>query len=174
MHKTILSTLIATQIIAASPVMASGSGDKYQDAQVGLTYQVWKPTTTANIKLTSFKLLTCGTAKEPWLAAIYGKNKPQIQILETDATVQCSNPGLGVQVATATINGVKAKIVAFCDPANAKQWKNCNTANIGKYGGYAMWNTKPTKNLKATSIEVLTNGLTYSQLLITSRGLHLL
>ena len=174
MRKTILSILIATQIIAASPVMASGSGDKYQDAQIGLTYQVWKPTTTANIKLTSFKLLTCGTAKEPWLAAIYGKNKPQIQILETDATVQCSNPGLGVQVATATVNGVKAKIVAFCDPANAKQWKNCNTADIGKYGGYAMWNTKPTKNLKATSIEVLTNGLTYSQLLITSRGLHLL
>jgi len=176
MRKNLLSVLlpliaIAT-LIAPAPAQAMGSGNQYQDAQTGLSYQIWQPGkgSTKDLTLRSFKLLSCGAKNEQWLAAIYGETR-SIQFLETDAAVKCSNPGLGKQVATASINGQIAKIVAFCDPANAKQWKSCSTADIHNYGGYAMWNTKPTKLLHGTSIEVLISGLTYADLLRISRAM---
>jgi hypothetical protein len=158
--------------MAPAPAQAMGSGNQYQDAQTGLSYQIWQPGkgSTKDLTLRSFKLLSCGAKNEQWLAAIYGETR-SIQFLETDAAVKCSNPGLGKQVATASINGQIAKIVAFCDPANAKQWKSCSTADIHNYGGYAMWNTKPTKLLHGTSIEVLISGLTYADLLRISRAM---
>ncbi len=172
MRRFLITVLIASQALLLAPsALAMGSGDKFLDAQVGLTYQIWKPTTTNKISIGSFRLLSCGAGNEQWLAAIYGKNKPQIQILENMASTPCSNPGLGVQVATISISGFKAKIVAFCDPANAKQWKNCSTSDIGRYGGFAQWNTKASKTLKATTIEVLTNGLTYAQLVTVAKGM---
>ena len=166
-----LTSLLALALLtSASPAMAAASGNPYVDAQVGLSYQVLQPGTTGDLLLRSFKLLTCGTSKDKWLAAIYGEDR-SIQFLETDAALKCSNPGLGVKVATATINGAKATIVAFCDPANAKQWKNCKTSDIHNYGGYAMWNTKATKLLHATTVEVLVSGLTYADLLKISRAM---
>ncbi len=166
-----LTSLLALALLTStSPAMAAGSSNPYLDAQAGLSYQVWQPATTGDLLLRSFKLLTCGTNKDKWLAAIYGEDR-SIQFLETDAAVKCSNPGLGVKVATATINGAKATIVAFCDPANAKQWKNCKTSDIHNYGGYAMWNTKATKLLHATTVEVLVSGLAYADLLKISRAM---
>ncbi len=166
----LLSILLVGLVSSQESASAMGSGNKYVDAQTGLSYQILQPTFTQDLTLRSFKLLTCGAKTEQWLAAIYGEQR-SVQFLETDASVQCSNPGLGVKVATATINGSKATIVAFCDPANAKQWKNCKSADISNYGGYAMWKTKATKLLHATSVEVLVSGVTYSNLLKMARGL---
>lgn len=171
----ITATALALSIILFATTMvdgaaAMGSGNKYVDAQTGLSYQIFQPSFTQDLTLRSFKLLSCGPTGEQWLAAIYGEQR-SVQFLETDAAVQCSNPGLGVKVATATINGSRATIVAFCDPANAKQWKNCKTSDISNYGGYAMWKTKPTKLLHGTSVEVLVSGVTYSNLLKMARGL---
>ncbi len=176
MRKIMLGALIPALALAAiltpSHAMAMGSGNKYQDAQTGLSYLIWQPGTgsTKDLTLKSFNLLSCGAKNEQWLAAIYGETR-SIQFLETDAAVKCSNPGLGKTVATVSINGLSAKVVAFCDPANAKQWKSCSTSDIHNYGGYAMWNTKATKLLHATSIEVLVSGLTYSDLLRISRAM---
>ena len=164
--------LITTSLLTPHSALAMGSGNQYQDAQTGLSYQIWQPGvgSTKDLTLTSFKLLSCGAKKAQWLAAIYGETR-SIQFLETDAAVKCSNPGLGKTVATVSINGLSAKVVAFCDPANAKQWKSCSTSDIHNYGGYAMWNTKATKTLHATSIEVLISGLTYADLLRISRAM---
>jgi len=175
-----VSSLVAVAFLASaftqSSAVAMGSGNPYQDAQTGLSYQIYQPGTTGDLLLRSFKLLNCGPKNEQWLAAIYGEDR-SIQFLETDASVKCSNPGLGVKVATVTINGAKATVVAFCDPAKPKQWKNCKTSDIQNYGGYAMWTTKPNKStgtnklLHATSIEVLVSGITYANLLKISRAL---
>ncbi len=172
MRKIFIGAILPLILLASSftPAGAMGSGNKYVDAQTGLSYQIWQPGSTGDLILNSFKLLSCGPKKEQWLAAIYGEQR-SVQFLETDAAVQCSNPGLGVKVATATINGAKAIIVAFCDPAKPKQWKSCKTADIHNYGGYAMWKTKETKLLHATSIEVLVSGLTYADLLKMSRAM---
>jgi len=166
----VLSVLVFALLMSTEQANATQSSNRYKDAQVKLSYQILQPGSTGDLLLRSFELLTCGTNKEPWLAAIYGEER-SVQFLETDSSVKCSNPGIGVKVATATINGSKASIVAFCDPANAVQTKNCKTADIHNYGGYAMWNTKPTKLFHGTSVEVLVSGLTYSDLLKLARGM---
>jgi len=172
MRKRIISAMLPLILLSSSfsSANAMGSGNKYIDAQAGLSYQIWQPGSTGDLILNSFKLLSCGAKNEQWLAAIYGEQR-SVQFLETDAAVQCSNPGIGVKVATATINGSKATIVAFCNPAITKQWKNCKTGDIHNYGGYAMWKTKATKLLHATSIEVLVSGLSYADLLKMSRAM---
>jgi hypothetical protein len=81
MRKNLLSVLlpliaIAT-LIAPSPAQAMGSGNQYQDAQTGLSYQIWQPGkgSTKDLTLRSFKLLSCGAKNEQWLAAIYGEDR---------------------------------------------------------------------------------------------------
>ena len=165
-----LGVLLAFLLLLPSSAWAMGSGDKYVDAQTGLSYQVLRPAFTTDLLLNSFKLLSCGAGKEQWVAAIYGEDR-QIQFLETDAAVQCSNPGLGVQVATATINGFKSKVVVFCDPSKKVEWKNCKSSDMKSLGGYIIWKTKATKNLHATSVEVLGTGISYSDLLKVSRSM---
>ena len=168
-YKAIAGTLV-TVCLLQSPAFAMGSGNKYQDAQTGVSYQIFQPGYTGGLLLRSFNLQSCGMGNEQWLASIYGEDR-SVQFLETDAKIKCSNPGLGVKVASANINGNKASIVAFCDPANKKQWKSCKTSNIQNYGGYAMWKVPATKSLHATEIEVLVSGLTYAELLKIARGM---
>jgi|GEM_PF-1219202 len=175
MRKLVSTALFSLLFVgtAVDPSIAMGSGNPFQDAQTGLSYQIWQPGTgsTKDLTLRSFKLLSCGAKQEQWLAAIYGEAR-SVQFLETDAAVKCSNPGLGKTVATAMINGNSAKVVAFCDPANAKQWQSCKSSDIHNFGGYAMWNTKATKGLRATTIEVLVSGLSYVELLRLARAMN--
>lgn len=158
-------------MISSSPAsFAMGSGNKYQDAQTGVSYRIFQPASTGDLILRSFTMQSCGAKNEKWLAAIYGEAR-SVQFLETDSKVKCANPGLGVKVATASINGNMASIVAFCDPANKKQWKDCKTSDIHNFGGYAMWKVPATKLLHGTEIEVLVSGLTYEDLLKLARGM---
>ena len=170
MRKIFITTLIAT-LMMQNTAFAMGSGNKYQDAQTGVSYQIFQPTFVGDLLVRSFSMQSCGAKKEQWLAAIYGEDR-SVQFLETDAAVKCSNPGLGVKVATATINGNKATIVAFCDPANKTQWKNCKTSDIHNYGGYALWKVPATKTLHGTEIEVLVSGFTYADVLKMARGMN--
>ena len=170
MRKTVAGILITISFLQ-SPAFAMGSGNKYQDAQTGVSYQIYQPGSTGDLTLRSFNMQSCGAKNEQWLAAIYGEAR-SVQFLETDAAVKCSNPGLGVKVATASINGNQASIVVFCDPANKKQWKSCKTSDIHNYGGYAIWKVPPTKLLHGTEIEVLVSGLTYADLLKLARGMR--
>jgi len=168
--KKVFAVFLIAAVSIAFSAHAMGSGNKYQDAQTGVSYQIYQPASTGDLLLRSFTMQSCGAKNEQWLAAIYGEAR-SVQFLETDASVKCSNPGLGVKVATATINGNKATIVAFCDPANKKQWQNCKTSDIHNFGGYAMWKVPATKSLHGTEIEVLVSGLTYSDLLKLARGM---
>lgn len=151
-----------------------GSEDPYSDAQTGLTYAIWKPTTTASLKLTEIKLLICPAKSEQWLAATYGSKNRYVQIMETDSKVHCSDPGKGKQLLSVKIGTATAKVFAFCDRANQTAWKKCATANIAKVGGYIMWTAPKTKLLRATSIEVVGMGLSYKELLATARGMKTL
>ena len=164
--------LVALLIIAfiQSPAVATESNNKFKTAQSGVHYQIFQPGPTGDLILRSFNMQSCGPKNERWLAAIYGEDR-SIQFLETDAAIKCSNPGLGVKVATADINGNKATIVAFCDPSNKKQWKSCKTSDIHNYGGYAIWKVPPTKLLHATEIEVLVSGFAYEDLLKLAKGM---
>ena len=170
MLKKLLVLLFASSLLFPNSAIAMGSGNKYQDAQTGVSYQILQPTYVGDLLPRSFSMQSCGSNNEQWLAAIYGEDR-SIQFLETDSAVKCSNPGLGVKVASVKINGNKATIVAFCDPAKKKEWKNCKTSDIHNYGGYAMWKVPATKRLHGTEVEVLVSGFTYEELLKIAKGL---
>ena len=170
MLKKLVSLAAVIAVVSSNPAFAMGSGNKYQDAQTGVSYQILQPTFVGDLLIRSFNMQSCGASNEQWLAAIYGEDR-SIQFLETDAAIKCSNPGLGVKVATAKINGNKATIVAFCDPVKKKQWKNCKTSDIHNYGGYAIWKVPATKRLHGTEVEVLVSGFTYADLLKIARGM---
>jgi len=169
MPKRLVALLLVLAFLSPNPALAMGSGNKYQDAQTGVSYQILQPTYVGDLLPRSINMQSCGSKSEQWLAAIYGEDR-SIQILETDAAAKCSNPGLGVKVATAVINGNKATIVAFCDPANKVQWKNCKAADIHNFGGYAIWKVPATKQRHGTEVEVLVSGFPYAELLKIARG----
>lgn len=164
----VLSTLMLTPLTA----VAMGSGDKYSDAQTGLTYTVYKPSYTVGLTATKFQLLTCGIGTEEWLYAKYGGTKRYIEIMETMSGVKCSDPGLSKLVKTVTINGAKAKLYVYCDPSKPTSYKKCSTSDIARLGGYFIFTNKAGKNLKKTEIQVQAiGGITYAQLLAVAKSL---
>ena len=149
-------------------------GDPYVDAQTGLTYAIWKPSTTVGLKLSEIKLLICSVKSEQWITATYGSKTKYVQIMESDSKARCSSPGVGKQLSTVKIGTVTAKVFVFCNPANHTAWNECSTADIAKVGGYLMWTAPKTKSLKATSIQVLGKGLAFKDILATARALKLI
>jgi len=167
--------LICTSILAPTQALAMGSGDKFSDAQTGLTYAVHKPSQTFGLPLHTFKLLVCSQQQEQWLYAQYGTAKKSIEIMETMAGVKCSNPGLSKQAPSISINNRPAKVYIYCDPTTPATYKKCTTKDIARVGGYLIFTTKPTKTLKATEIQVQgTGGITYAQLIAVAKSLKAL
>ncbi len=172
MRKT--STVLLTVALALSTTSATamGSGDKFADAQTGLTYAVYKPSQTLGLKLAKFQLIVCAPGKEQWIYAKYGTGKKYLEIMETMAGVKCSDPGLSKTLSPVSIQGSKASVHVYCDPAEPAAFKKCSFADIAKVGGYLMFSTKATKNLKGTEIQVQgVGGITYAQLLSVTKSL---
>jgi len=151
-----------------------GSGDPYVDAQTGLTYAIWKPTTTVALKLSEIKLLLCSMKSEQWISATYGSKKKYVQVLESDSKARCSDTRVGKLVSTIKIGTATAKVFVYCNKANAIAWNSCSTSDFATVGGYLTWIAPKTKKLKATSIEVLAQGVAYKDVLATAKALKLL
>ena len=171
MKKT-LAIILCALALAPSAAVAMGSGDKFSDAQTGLTYTVYKPASTLGLGVSNFQLIPCQPGKESWLYAKYGGTKRYFEIMETMAGVKCSNPGLSKQLKNVSINGISAKLYVYCDPTNAAVAKKCSTSDIARVGGYLIFTNKAGKNLKRTEIQVQAiGGITYAQLLTVARSL---
>jgi hypothetical protein len=171
MRKLLTSALIAALLLPAT-AFAMGSGDKYSDAQTGLTYTVHKPSNTLSLPGKLFQLIDCQPGEEQWLYAKYGGTARYVEIMQTMAGVKCSDPGLSKLLKPVVINGVKAQVYVYCDPAKAASIKKCGTADIVRVGGYLIFTTKPSKLLQGTEIQVQASaGVSYAQLLTVAKGL---
>ena len=171
MRKAIAAALCA---IFLSPLtaIAMGSGDKFSDAQTGVTYTVYKPSYTLGLTASKFQLITCGIGSEQWIYVKYGGTKRYLEIMQTMAGVKCSDPGLSKYLKTLPINGVKAKLYVYCDPSKPASYKRSGTEDIGRLGGYLIFTNKAAKNLKRTEIQVQAiGGITYAQLLTVAKSL---
>jgi hypothetical protein len=177
MRRLVVIALLLTLIplsVAQADLQSMGSGDPYVDAQTGLTYAIWKPSTTVNLKLAQIQLLLCTVKAEQWISSTYGSKKKYLQIMESDSKAKCSDLAVGKHVSNVKIGKASAKVFAFCNSTNLAAWDNCSTADILPMGGYVTWIAPKTKLLKATSIEVLGKGLTYSEIILAARGLKLM
>ena len=171
MRKLLASILIAGLLFPAT-AFAMGSGDKFSDAQTGLTYTVYKPSSTLSLAGKKFQLLECQPGQEQWLYAKYGGTARYLEIMQTMAGVKCSDPGLSKLLRPVVINGVKAQVHVYCDPAKVASFKKCGTADIMRVGGYLIFTTKPSKLLQGTEIQVQAmGGITYAQLITVAKGL---
>ena len=171
MRRLLASVLITTLLFPAT-AFAMGSGNKFSDAQTGLTYTVYKPSNTLGLPGKSFQLLECQPGEEQWLYAKYGGTARYLEIMQTMAGVKCSDPGLAKLLKPVVINGVKAQVYVYCDPAKAASFKKCGTADIVRVGGYLIFTTKRGKILTGTQIQVQgMGGITYAQLLTVAKGL---
>ncbi len=169
---SVLALVAIASLAITTTSYAMGSGDKFVDAQTGLTYAVHKPSQTLGLKLSTFQLIACAPGKEQWVYTKYGSGKKFIEIMETMAGDKCSNPGLSKSLNSIVINKVKAQVHVYCDPTKPAVFKKCSTADISKVGGYLMFTTKATKLLKGTEIQVQgIGGVTYSQLILIAKNL---
>ena len=57
---SVISLLVLSLALSSCTANAMGSGNKYVDAQTGLTYSLYKPVNTLGIVQNKFQLLVCG------------------------------------------------------------------------------------------------------------------
>lgn len=170
--KRLLPILLTVSLLATPfTAHAMGSGNQYVDAQTGLTYSLYKPVNTFNLKLSKFQLLQCGGGGEEWLYTAFGTGKKKIEVMQTMIGAHCSNPGLSKQLSSTKINSIPATVHVYCDVTKPVIFKKCSSADIAKVGGYLMMTLPGYYKLKAVTVQVqVTGGLTYAQLLAVSKS----
>lgn len=171
----ILATAFAALTLTAglaAPALAMGSGNDYEDHQVGVGYTVYQPGNTANLKLTNFTSLTyCPDGVESPLIATYGKKSGARFTIE-EGNPMCSDIGVGESVYSFKVDGKKAQIYAYCDPSVVT---NCTKDDVAKYGGHVAVTLPKGPGLRSTLVWIETwNGkkyLTWQQLVAVTKSL---
>ena len=172
MKITKVFAVIAALAISTSGAQAMFLGDYFQNAQTRVSYVVYKPSDTAGLKLTSFKMLECGAGLEQWIAIKYGSGKKFIEIFQNMSGKPCSDPGLSKKLTNTKINKLTAQVRVYCDPSKPAAFKKCTTAEIAKVGGYLMFTATNKVKMKSTQIQVQgVGGVTYKQLLAVAKNL---
>ncbi len=153
--RTVAAVAIATVGVLglAAPAQAMGSGNPYQDMQVGVTYTVYEPSYTAGLALQHFGGNTmCPKGTEQNALGVYGKASAR-QFTIWEGNPMCQDIGVGAVVLTATVDGAKALVHAYCDPASKKA---CTKADVLKYGGNLQVTLPAATGLRPTTIWIET------------------
>lgn len=166
-----ITAAAATTTAFAGTAAAMGSGNPYEDMQVGVTYTVYEPTFTAGLKQQHVGPNLAGDpGVEQNLFATFGKkNGRNLNI--TEGNPMSSDIGVGRLVKTLKIQGQTAKVYAYCDPDTAKK---CTIADISKVGGHIDVTLPAAANLRDTRVWVETiqpSPISGQQLIKVAQGL---
>lgn len=160
-------------LVATAPAhAATGGPGKFEQAQVGLTYTVYAPSTTAGLKRTSFALEGCGGGLDEFITANFGhqtSGKAWIALNEFEKYCIDGPDGVG-PAATVTVKGAKATIMGAC-AGGKSTCASATRASVVK-SGYTTVTLPGANGLKSTDIEVYTTGLTIAQIRAFLQGLH--
>ena len=85
-----LGCLTLSTSLAMVGANAMGSGNHFEDAQVGLNYVVYQPLNTAGLTLVSFTLAPCGNNHDDALVARYTGPRAHFTLVEYSRTYSCS------------------------------------------------------------------------------------
>jgi hypothetical protein len=169
----VLGSSLAGATSAAAHAM--GSGNPFEDLQVGVTYTVYQPDYTGGLVLSKTgSNAACPAGTEQNMIADYGSpRKTRLEL--TEGNPLCSDPGgAGKPVGSVAVLGAKAAVQAYCDPTNAKQWKACTKADIARYGGSVYVTLPGYGKLRPTVMELVTYGskpLSYAQLIRVAKSM---
>lgn len=173
-RRALAVTLAAAGLVAASTVPASamGSGNPYQDMQVGVTYTVYQPSYVAGLKAQHIgPNLFTEQGVDQNLLAVYGKTHGR-NVNITEGNPMTQDIGQGQLVKTITIQGRDAKVYAYCDPASSDP---CTLRDIGTVGGHIDVTLPAASGLRETRVWVETiqpRPITGKQLIKVARGLQ--
>ena len=166
--KKALAVVVAVLVtlLWGSASFAMGSGDKYQDLQTGVTYQVLKPTNTLNLKPLNFEVRPCRLfpKKDSYLLAGFGGMDQGIALVETAAAFNCTGVDSPQPLGTIKINGITAKLGIYCAT-------KCASTTFVQHGGEITFTVPKSKTLGATYIRLGTQGgFTIKQLTAFATG----
>jgi len=169
MKKLLLIPFLAVSVVLPSSLAsAMGSGDKFSDLQTGVTYAVYKPSNTLNLKPLNFEVRPCRLfpGKDSYLVAGYGGMDQGIALVESSAAYNCAGEDHPKSLGTTSINGVTAKLGIYCSGAK------CVASKFAQYGGEITFTAPGTKYLKPTFIRLGTQGgFSQAQLIAFAKGL---
>lgn len=152
-------TALALASTAVPSATAMGSGNPYEDLQVGVTYTVYQPAYVGGLKLAhTGSAAQCPAGTEQNMTAVYAKaGKSTVSIVEGNPI--CSDPqGMGKTVATIKIQGANATVQAYCDPSKASEWANCSTNDLAKFGGSIQVTLPASGKLRSTNVVLVSSG----------------
>ena len=164
----LISFLAASLFLPASVASAMGSGDKFTDLQTGVTYAVYKPSNTLNLKPLNFEVRPCRLfpGKDSYLLAGYGGMDLGIALVESSAAYNCAGVDHPKSLGTISINGITANLGIYCSGVK------CVASKFSQYGGEITFAAPGTKNLKSTFIRLGTQGgFSQAQLIAFAKGL---
>lgn len=156
---------LALGLLVTVPMAHAANGpDKYEQAQVGLTYTVYAPTVTYGLKRTSFTLNGCGGGLDDFINAAYGSQtsgKAWISLNEFEKYCTDGPDGSG-PAATVMVKGAKATVMGAC--AGGKSTCTSATRKSVVTSGYTTVTLPAANGLKKTAVELYTTGLTVAQI----------
>jgi hypothetical protein len=167
--------VVAVALAVAGAALAKG--DPWPGAQKKLSYPVYKPTNTAGLPLAGFVLQACAPGTDSSIFASYGRGSTPngfghfrgLMIGEA-YPAQCSDFGDATRVGIRTVNGVRARVFAICDPPGS----TCAFADGVKHGYVVQWNQPAPKTgtrHKRTLVTLISSKLTFAELLRVAAGL---
>ena len=168
----VLAVVSAVVLVTAVSALASGSPNKWENIQVGVTYRLYQPGTTLGMKLNKLKTASCGVGHDVWVAATYGTYKGTLFSNTRGFALYeghpiCSNPGESTKVGSPKIMGVKAYLGVYCSPP-----KKCTIAQGFKNGFTLQWKAKPSAPYKKnTTMQLDSSHLTLAQVLKIAKHL---
>jgi len=169
MKKILLIPFLAVSLVLPSSLAsAMGSGDKFSDLQTGVTYAVYKPSNTLNLKPLNFEVRPCRLfpGKDSYLLAGYGGMDQGIALVESSAAYNCAGVDHPKSLGTISINGIKANLGLYCSGVK------CVASKFSQFGGEITFTAPGTKLLKPTFIRLGSQGgFSQAQLIAFAKGL---
>jgi hypothetical protein len=171
-----VAAVVVLALAASGAALAKG--DPWSSAQQKLSYPVYKPAVTAGLTLAGFVIQPCGPGKDGSIFASYGRGSSPNGfgrfrgfMIGEAYPFQCSDFGDAGRVGTRTVNGVAARVFAYCDPPGGK----CVFADGVKHGYVVQWNQPAPKTgtrHKRTLVTLISSKLTFAELLRIAAGLR--
>ena len=162
---------LASMAALAGPAGAAEGPDRYEKAQVGLTYTVYRPSVTGGLPRTSFALNGCAPGRDEMINVDYGDQSRGRWIGLTESQRGCVDGPDGVgPAATFAVRGATATVLGDC-PGERSTCASATRAGV-KRGAYTTV-TLPSggDGLSPTLVEVYTAGFTLAQVKAVVRGL---
>ena len=164
----------AALITGATTAHAMGTGNPYQDHQVGVSFVVYEPTTTIGLAQTDTGGPVCTDGSDVNLVVTYG-TQATTELAIWEGNPICADPdGDGKRVARPKVLGRASVVTAFCDPADSQAWKGCSAKDVGRFGGSLDVTLPGSGSLSQTRVTLVTDGkhpLSYPALLRVARSM---